>query len=376
VFRAIGPGASAVRVTHDRIAAGAYAAARGSLRAAARAGAGAISVTRPDHARSISDSVGGRLALGALNGMHGDLLRERGSVLATEMTLLAGGRDVFEALDSGAVEATGRVVLFVHGLCETDDAWKLGASRSVPYGTRLRTDHGYTPLYLRYNTGLHVSENGRELSALLERLTRSWPVELHELAVIGHSMGGLVSRSACHYAAERDWVNKVRHVFTLGTPHRGAPLEQAANVASAALALTPETRPFARALNRRSVGIKDLRFGYLVEEDWFGHDCDAFLCNTGSEVPFLPTASHYFVCATVSRDAGAPLGRIAGDLLVLRRSAWSHGGRGERMRFPIEHYTHVGGANHFDLLNHPAIYEVIARWMAGDRGLSAGAAEG
>ena len=110
---------------------------------------------------------------------------------------------------------------------------------------------------------------------------------------------------------------KVRHVVTLGTPHRGAPLEQVTNAASAALARLPETRPLAKALNIRSSGIKDLRYGYLVDECWLDQDCDAYLRDTSREIPFLPTARHYFICATLSREADAPVGRIIGDLLVL-----------------------------------------------------------
>jgi hypothetical protein len=160
-------------------------------------------------------------------------------------------------------------------------------------------------------------------------------------------------------------------VFTLGSPHLGAPLEQAANVASYLLGRIPETRALLAApLNLRSVGIKDLRYGYLVDECWQGLDCDTFLKNTSREVPFLRTAHHYFMCATVSRDADALAGRIVGDLLVLRASAWHHR-RGQRLQFPIEHYSHLGGANHFELLNHPAIYRQIRRWMAPRRALPA-----
>ena len=163
-------------------------------------------------------------------------------------------------------------------------------------------------------------------------------MEVHEIALIGHSMGGLVGRSACHYGAGELWTTKVRHVFTLGSPHLGAPLEQAANAASAALARLPETRALlGDPLNRRSAGIKDLRYGYLVDECWLDQDCDAFLRDTGREIPFLRTAHHYFVCATVSRDPNALAGRIVGDLLVLRASAWSQR-RGQRLQFPVEHY--------------------------------------
>jgi len=66
----------------------------------------------------------------------------------------------------------------------------------------LRDDLGYSPVFLRYNTGLHVSVNGRTLAEILELLQDQWPVPITELVLIGHSMGGLVARSACHYGAE------------------------------------------------------------------------------------------------------------------------------------------------------------------------------
>jgi pimeloyl-ACP methyl ester carboxylesterase len=374
-FNAVGVAAAPVQLAHDQIAEHAYTAARALTGALLRGGARAISLTRPDDAPSIDQSVRGRLAVGALNGAFGDVLHARGSELALRMALRHGERDLATtpaALAEAFPDAAPRLALFVHGLCETDEAWKLGADRHVPYGARLRTELGYTPLYLRYNTGRHVSENGREMAELLEQVTRAWPVEIHEIALIGHSMGGLVSRSACHYAIDREWPSKVAHIFTLGTPHRGAPLEKAATASAAALARLPETRGLAQALNARSSGIKDLGHGYLVDEDWRDQDPLAFIQQAGSEVPFLGCANHYFVCATLSREADGRAGRIVGDLLVLPASAWAHEGRGRRLRFPVEHYHHVGGANHFDLLNHPAIYAQICKWLAGRPALAEG----
>jgi hypothetical protein len=363
VFGAIGPGAEPVRVVHDRVAATAYAGAHGLTDALLRCGAWALSLTRPPGAPPLEKNVSGRLAIGALNGAFGDALARRASPLATTMSVRSRGRDL--ALDPTAVAAASpRLAIFVHGLGETDDAWRLAASRHVPYGDRLESELGYTPVYVRYNSGLHISDNGCRLAELLDALVRGWPVDVREIALIGHSMGGLVARSACHYGAAEGWRSRVAHVFTLGAPHRGAPLEQAMHVACSALSLLPETRAFATPLRARSAGIKDLRYGYLVDEDWLGQDPDAFLRNTGREIPFLETANHYFVCATVAADADAALSRIVGDLLVLRSSAFSHRRRGERMRFAVDHYHHVGGATHFDLLNHPAIYEQIRTWLA------------
>ncbi len=375
VWSRVGPAALPVKLAHDRIARSAYSAASELTRTVVRAGAHAAGRAQSPDAPSIERTPAGRVVVSALNGAFGDALVRQGNPLALGMAVRRHGSD----LDIGRSElrraypnAKPRLAVFVHGLCETDEAWKIGAGRHVPYGHRMEIELGYTPVYVRYNTGRHISENGRELATLLENLVAGWPVPVHEVVLVGHSMGGLVGRSACHYGAESACVAKVRQVFTLGTPHRGAPLEQAANAASAAFARLPETRPLARALNLRSSGIKDLRYGYLVDECWMDEDCDAYLRNTSREIPFLPTARHYFICATLTREPDATVGRIVGDLLVLQPSAWAHEGRGKRMRFPIEHYYHVGGANHFDLLNHPAIFGQMRRCLASQRALPAG----
>lgn len=380
VWRRVGPAAIPVRIAHDRIARTAYSAAGELTRAVVRAGARAASAARPPDGPSVQGSPAGRAVVSALNGAFGDTLVRRGNMLALPMAFRRGGRDLEltrHELADAYPNAKSRLVLFVHGLCETDEAWNwipVRPARHAPYGHRMEIELGYSALYLRYNTGRHISESGRDLAEVLGRLIAMWPVRVDEVVMIGHSMGGLVSRSACHYGADSDWVATLRHVFTLGAPHLGAPLEQVTNAASAALARLPETRPLAKALNIRSSGIKDLRYGYLVDECWLDQDCDAFLRNTSREIPFLPTARHYFVCATLSREPDAAVGRIIGDLLVLKPSAWSHPEAGKRLSFPIEHYYHVGGANHFDLLNHPAIYAQIRRCLSSQLALPAAAA--
>jgi hypothetical protein len=177
-------------------------------------------------------------------------------------------------------------------------------------------------------------------------------------------MGGLVARSACHYGStEPDpWTDAVRHVVCLGTPHLGAPLEKTANVAGWALSRLAETRPFAAVVNGRSAGIKDLRFGNCVEEEWCDCDPDELLRDRCREVPFLPGASYYFVAATLTRDADHPLGRVVGDLLVRFPSA-SGNGRRRRIAFELDNGRHLGGLNHFQLLNHPAVYAELRRWL-------------
>jgi pimeloyl-ACP methyl ester carboxylesterase len=375
-FTVSGASASPARRIHDAIAAGSYGAVQLAGEAAGSLAAIALRARPPRAAADrISASRRGSFALAALNGLIGDRLEREDSELSIETELRLSGRPV--ALDRAALaeaypDATSRLVVFVHGLCETEGAWWLGAQRrwgdpDSTHGTRLARDLGVTPLYVRYNSGLHISDSGERLAQLLEKLVADWPVDVQDLSVVGHSMGGLVARSACAEGerAGHRWIGAARTFVYLGTPHLGAPLERLTNAAAAGLAAIPETRPVATVLRTRSAGIKDLRHGALLEGDWAECDPDALLGDRCADVPLLDTAEHYVVCATVSRRAEGPLGRIVGDLLVLYASGSGRGGkRGRRIPFSEANGRHLPGATHFDLLNHPQVYEHLRDWLA------------
>jgi pimeloyl-ACP methyl ester carboxylesterase len=218
---------------------------------------------------------------------------------------------------------------------------------------------------LRYNTGLPIAENGRRLSALLEDLAENWPVAIEHLALVGHSMGGLVIRSAAHVAAEHGyrWPELVDTTIALGTPHMGAPLEQAVHFAAHALSVFPESRPVGAVIDTRSVGIKDLRRGTLVEADWTDRDLDALTPGNHTHVPLLDGARHFVVLATLSRNPSGRVADLLGDLLVPPRSATGDTGEDDRLAFPPDHVHRLGGLHHFDLLNHPRVYEAMRSWL-------------
>ena len=368
-FGATGPVSAPVRAVHHGAAAGAYAATRLLVGFMGRGASLLAAVTAPAAAQELSGSRGGGAVVAAINGYAGDRLRSRGSELAIPMAVRVARRDVFlteDELRRAFPDAGGRLAVFVHGLCGSEHVWDRPGDAGGSYGARLRADLGWTPVYLRYNTGLHVSENGRSLARLLEDLVAAWPAAVEEIVLVGHSMGGLVVRSACHYgglSGDR-WVGMVRHAFYLGTPHLGAPMEKVANVAGSLLAVLPETRPFARLWNLRSAGIKDLRFGALLDEDWMGRDADALLQDGCAEVPLLESATHYFVGATITLDAAHPLGHLLGDMLVRFPSA-SGRGSGRRVALDLDRGSHLGGLHHFDLLHHPVIYEQMRGWIGG-----------
>jgi len=369
-FALTAPASFPVRVVHDGIATGVYAAIRGVGLAAGMAASELVGAAAGS-ALPAGSTPQSNLALAVLNATLGDQLDDQGSPLAIRMAVRRARADVEprrDALEVAFPEATSKLAIFVHGLGETEESWRLHADRhgcgaESTYGSRLAQDFGYTPVYLRYNTGLHVSENGRQLAALLDNVVAAWPAPVVELILVGHSMGGLVARSACHYAQQsgHSWVSEVRHVFYLGAPHLGAGPEQWVSRLSSVLAKLDETRPLASILDRRSAGIKDLRAGYLLDDDW--RDADPGSKRQGNDVPLSPRADHYTVSATVTSSRRNPLGRVVGDLLVQPASARGRSRRGRHISFPVEHKRHFGGLHHFDLLNHPSVYEAIREWL-------------
>jgi len=318
-------------------------------------------------APALGDHTGEAVALGALHGFAGDLLERTDSPLAITLELRVDGRPVLptsEALAAAFPDATPRLAVFLHGLCETEHAWRglprFGdRPRPEPFPDRMREDLGATSLMIRFNSGRHISENAADLVALLAAVTEHWPVPPSDILFVGHSMGGLIARSAAWKARDEPWAQMVRHVICLGTPHHGADLERGVHLLDWALGQTAETRAFSRALRMRSAGIKDLRYGSASEEDWLEQDPDELLRRRAAEVPFLPYAEYCWVSASLSRGV---MGRLLGDLLVRTPSA-SGTGHGHHVPFDLDNGHTLHGLTHFDLLDHPAVYEQLLTWF-------------
>ena len=302
--------------------------------------------------------------LSALNGCFGDHLAQTGNELQQPMAFYRDGRPV--AAEELAAPPTGKVCVLVHGLCCNEALWGFPAPHEPgDYGELLERRRGYMPLYLRFNTGLRISANGEQLAALLERFCAHHGAAVTELLLIGHSMGGLVIRSACHLGSEAGhaWVPRVHHVVYLGAPHLGAPLEQVTNLATHVLGLfdTTATRVVRDLLNTRSAGVKDLRFGNLVDADWLDCDPDELMKNRRVPIPWLATARHHRVVGHALAAAGT-----LGDGIVRPDSAAGRA-RGAQPGAPDPTDLQVmPGLNHFDLARHPAVYEHIERWVTAD----------
>jgi hypothetical protein len=304
--------------------------------------------------------------LAALNGVVGDHLAETSNPLAITMGFRRNGRALTlnrRSLAAAVAPASGRIVVLVHGLCRDDRGWN---REGHDHGAALAGDLGYTPVYLQYNSGRHVSTNGRECSSLLERLVREWPEPVEELVVVAHSMGGLVARSACHCGrlADHRWLQHLTKMIFLGTPHHGSHLERAGHWTEILLGLSPYTAPLTRLGAMRSAGITDLRFGSVLDEDWkrqrggHVHDPRRF-------VPLPPRVKCYAIAASKRPDPGQRKRRLAGDGLVPVTSALGQH-REESLALPIPRARKrvFYGLRHLDLLGSREVYDQIRIWVA------------
>ena len=311
----------------------------------------------------------------SINGFWGDHLSRRNSRLDLGMSLRHHGRHLpatSEAFAAAFPNPTPKVCIFVHSLAATEWLWSLSSEEhygdpDVTFGTRLLDDLGFTPIYLRYNTGRHISENGRALAKLITEVIEAYPVPVDEIALVGHSMGGLVARSAAHYAREHEepWVAQLRHVACIGSPHLGAPLEKAVSVLTGVLRNVEAAgaQVPAALLDSRSAGVKDLRYGYTVDEEWAGKDPDEVFADARRNVPLVDGVGYYFLAATIARDPAHPLGQLLGDLMVLLPSASGEAPEQAR-RIHFSGGAVLPGMNHVHIVNHPDVYEALRDLLA------------
>lgn len=319
-----------------------------------------------------------------VNGAVGDYLHARQNGLGIAMALYHHDRPLplhREAILQAHPQPTARLCVLVHGLGCNEGVWTYQdparPAGETSYGAALQADFGYTPFFVRYNSGLAIAENGRQLAALLADLVDAFPLPVAELILIGHSMGGLVIRHACHDAAQHQapWVAHVRQVFYLGSPHDGAPLALLSHIAAEVLTAVPNpiTKLIGDIFNLRSQGIKDLRAAPLIDAHSHAHAAAAGEVAPQQVVPWLMTAQHYLAVGALGDDPQHLATILLGDGLVLvpRLPATPPDGEGPDPILP-EQIACFPRTGHLRLARDPAVYEQIRRWCAGEEGVADG----
>jgi pimeloyl-ACP methyl ester carboxylesterase len=291
-----------------------------------------------------------------LNGVYGDHLAHTGNPLAIEMSVRQRGCTIDPRCPALApwaerTEPCGRrLLLLVHGLCMNDARWQ---REGHDHGAALADELGYVPLYLRYNSGLRIVDNGRALAGLLDELFEHWTEPVQELVIVGHSMGGLLARSAVHEAqqAGHAWPRRLAKLVFLGTPHHGAPLERGGHGLDYLLELSCYSAPFARIGRQRSAGIRDLRHGTITAGDH-------------RHVPLPAGVRCYAAAATLGARRGPVAERLLGDGLVPLDSALGRHPRPElSLEIPAERQWIGYQMGHLQLLNRPEVYGQLRDWL-------------
>jgi pimeloyl-ACP methyl ester carboxylesterase len=287
--------------------------------------------------------------------VYGDYLLRTENPLAIDMSLRHHGRRVDIHDPSSLLERHGetssgnKLLVLVHGLCMNDRQWHRDGH---DHGAGLAAELGYLPLYLRYNSGLHIVSNGRLLAEMLETLIGNWATPLDEAVIMGHSMGGLVARSACHHARQAglEWPKYLRKLVFLGTPHHGAPLERGGHGLDLAMNLSPYSMPLTRLSKARSAGITDLRHGAVSE---------------GKDIVPLPAGVKCYAAAAVRAAKRSLLSeRLIGDGLVTIDSALGrHSDKARMLPIPADRQWVGYGMGHRELLSHPEVYRQISTWL-------------
>ena len=298
----------------------------------------------------------------ALNGVLGDHLHASGNPLAIRMQLRHDGIALpltRTQLAARLPRASGRLLVQVHGLCMNDLQWNHAGH---DHGAALARDFGCTRVHLHYNTGRHVSENGREFASLLAQLVKAWPVPVEGIMLLCHSMGGLVARSALDvgFRKRMAWTRFPLRIVFLGTPHHGAPLERAGSWADLLVGISPYSAPFVRLGRMRSAGIQDLRHGNVRDADWQHGKSRG---DTRTPLP-LPDGVHAHAIAATTQASRDDRAGLRGDGLVPIASALGmHPDPAFDLRIPPSHQWIGHGLNHLQLLGSDAVYRRIAGWL-------------
>ncbi|MBK6998802.1 MAG: alpha/beta hydrolase [Rhodoferax sp.] len=307
----------------------------------------------------------------AFNGVVGDHLASSSNPLTITMRLRQNGqalelsKPALQAMTAttAAAPISGKILLLVHGSCMNDLQWM---RKNHDHGAALAAAHGFTAVYLHYNSGLHISSNGRQLASLLQELVHAWPTAVQELVIVAHSMGGLVSRSACHYAQQTglDWLSHLSRMVFLGTPHHGAPLERGGNWVTILLEAMPSTSTYAGLAKIRSSGVTDLRHGSLLDEDWAEGDRFAHSTDLPGFVALPAHVKCYAVGAVFNKELDNLGATVLGDGMVPLNSALGRHADPQRcLDIPDTHQATFYGLNHLDLLNHPDVFAQLQRWL-------------
>lgn len=298
--------------------------------------------------------------VGLLNGVMGSTLIQQQNPLAVPMVLY----DHYGSLQQG--DLTGRVVILVHGLCMSHLSWSSGGYMVIGDKLLAQRDNN-TMLYLNYNTGRRISANGKTFARILDDLVQQNP-GITGIDLIGHSMGGLVCRSALFYGKQNlyPWVDKVQNLVCIGSPHHGAALERLSFMLQDWLGRLPILKLIGRLGEIRSDGILDLRYGSVRDDDWEYLDNRIGNKDDQRKPAPIPSKINCFLIAgsiELSPNQSKTLEKIGDYLVSVSSALGEHPNPKLQLNVPDSHKAIFYGLNHREIQVDPTIAEQIVRWL-------------
>jgi hypothetical protein len=321
----------------------------------------------------------GQLGQSLLNGMIGEYLEKENNPLAIQMGFFHQSQKL--SLDCQLAQQldcplSNKVVIFVHGLTNLETVWDYPAegssnasivnhyidvcfspvNKTSPenYGKKLQEEFGFTPFYLRYNTGLSLEKNGRNFSAQLSKLFKNYPIKIDDLMLIGFSMGGGLLSHA-QYSAQKNnqaWLKVLSKCMYLGDSSENSLLANILQLSGDFLRHTP-----IRYINFLADWF-DYRSKRLQTNENKENDFDLKRRRSREFALFVESSRHYFVNGNLTRKGQNIYNRSIEDLNPKQKNSDS-----SRATPPRSQSVHLEGISPIRLAHSNRVYSLISRWV-------------
>jgi len=216
-----------------------------------------------------------RVLSSILGSSHNSLI----SLTEIKMSFRSLGKDISteDVLFGYKQSGLSKIILFIPGLFTDESLWLdriLTIDNRNIISSGIADDYkrrGYYPIFIRFNHGKHISDNGKELLLLLtDLLSKDSSLKLN---IFCYSIGCLVFRSTLYYARENlseISIKNIDKVIFISSPDGGSYLEKAGFWATFLMERAPTLaiQLIGMIGNLRSDAIKDLSHGVIREEDW------------------------------------------------------------------------------------------------------------
>jgi hypothetical protein len=307
-----------------------------------------------------------------INGLHGDSMDEKGHQALVKMSFRYKSRDIEISQIKDYInlsENKGKLIILIHGLMNDDNIWHSNPEDLIQrMGSFLEKQNKANILYLRYNTGRHISQNGQDFSLLIQNLLDFYRKDITEIVIMAHSMGGLVTRSACYYAGKLDhnWISILKKVFLIGVPNEGSYVARIAHMTQYFMRKIDPTDndKVAKFFEIRSNGIKDLSFGFLIDEDWQNTDYENKKVVKATKILPLKNVEYFLIAGIVSDEKSKKkIFNFFGDGLVEKKSALSNLFKENEMQSGLVNFKLFENENHLALLESKEVHEYVTNCL-------------